>query len=478
MPRSLTSNSPSTSNLMHDHKVFDQESSGKQMNQSRFTTRSRRREEAEPDLQPRIRLLTSAATVSSRSPEPTLPTTRWQIAVAGIVMQIALGAVYAWSISQVTLTFEFAILMLGFAAFAGGLWMKRTGPRRMAVVGGLGYGLGVLLAGQAHGHLGLLYLSFGVLGGFGLGLCYIVPVATLIKWFPDKRGMITGLAVAGFGAGALVTAPIAQWLIPAVGLPATFSILGSAYLVVVLSSAFFMKNPPEGYQPAGWQPAPAQRTQGTARDMALGEALRTWQWYALWAMLFLNTMDGISIISQAAPMAQEIAKSSAAKAAALVGIISIANAAGRFLWAWVSDFIGRRQVFLIMFLTQLVMFVVLSRAQSFTALAACAFVILFCYGGGFGTMPAYAADYFGSANVGSIYGLMLTAWGFAAMCGPTLIAHVRQSTGQYTEALDMIAGIMLVSAVLPFVIRPPKRRNAEPGDAASKQPKPALNPIR
>src|SRR5438094_3002217 len=159
---------------MHDHKVFDQESSGKQMNQGRFTTRSRRREEAEPDLQPRIRLLTSAATVSSRSPEPTLPTTRWQIAVAGIVMQIALGAVYAWSvfripltqaygwsISQVTLTFEFAILTLGFASFAGG---KRASPRRMAIIGGLGYGLGVILAGQARGHLGLLYLSFGVLG--------------------------------------------------------------------------------------------------------------------------------------------------------------------------------------------------------------------------------------------------------------------------------------------------------------------------
>ena len=155
---------------------------------------------------------------------------------------------------------------------------------------------------------------------------------------------------------------------------------------------------------------------------------------------------------------------------------SIANAAGRFLWAWVSDFIGRRQVFLIMFLTQLVVFVVLSRVQSFTALAASAFIVLFCYGGGFGTMPAYAADYFGSANVGSIYGLMLTAWGFAAVCGPTLIAHVRQSTGHYTEALDMIAGMMLVSAVLPFVIRPPKGRNAESTNTRIRQPNPALNP--
>src|SRR5882672_5526930 len=243
MPRSFTLNSPLTFNLMHDHKTFPQESGERPMN-------------------------------------------RWLIAVAGIVMQIALGAVYAWSvfripltraygwsISQVTLTFELAILMLGLAAFAGGLWMKRAGPRRMAVIGGLGYGLGVILAGQARGNLGLLYLTFGALGGFGLGLCYIVPVATLIKWFPDKRGMITGLAVAGFGAGALVTAPVAQRLIPAVGLPATFGILGSAYLIAVLSSAFFMKNPPEGYHPPGWEPILTQGAQSTARDMTFGETL-------------------------------------------------------------------------------------------------------------------------------------------------------------------------------------------------------------
>jgi len=414
---------------------------------------------------------------------------RWFIAVAGIVMQIALGAVYAWSvfripltraygwsISQVTLTFELAILMVGLAAFAGGMWMKRTSPRRLAVVGGLAYGLGVILAGQARGHLGLLYLTFGVLGGLGLGLCYIVPVATLIKWFPDKRGMITGMAVAGFGAGALVTAPIAERLISSVGLPSTFGILGSAYLVAVLASAFFMENPSEGYRLAGWQPAVVPGTQDNRRDLALGEALRTWQWYALWAMLFLNTMAGISIISQAAPMSQEIARTSAATAAGLVGIISIANAAGRFLWAWLSDFLGRARVFQCMFLVQAIAFVLLSFVHNFGMLAILLFIVLLCYGGGFGTMPAFAADFFGSRNVGAIYGLMLTAWGFAGVCGPTMIAHVRQSTGRYTEALDVIAAIMLVSAVLPFVIRPPKGRNAEPGDAAVNRPNPALNP--
>jgi len=457
---------------MHDHKIFHQEA-GARHNTSVDAARSAFR---------------------GHWPGRGRPTNGWFIAVAGIVMQIALGSVYAWSvfripltrvygwsISQVTLAFELAILMLGLAAFVGGLWMKRAGPRRMAVIGGLGYGLGVILAGQAHGHLGLLYLTFGVLGGFGLGLCYIVPVATLIKWFPDKRGMITGLAVAGFGAGALVTAPIAQRLIPSVELPATFGILGSAYLVAILGSAFFMKNPAEGYHPPGWQPAPVQQAQGNGRDMALGEALHTWQWYALWAMLFLNTVAGISIISQAAPMAQEIAKTSAATAAGLVGIISIANAAGRFLWAWLSDFLGRARVFQFMFVTQAIVFVLLSLVHNFEALAMLSFLVLLCYGGGFGTMPAFAADFFGPRNVGSIYGLMLTAWGFAGVCGPTLIAHVRQSTGHYTQALEIIAGIMLISAVLPFVIRPPRARSAKRTPStytqvALDQPKRGLNP--
>ena len=382
-------------------------------------------------------------------------------------MQIALGAVYAWSvfriplttrygwtISQVTLTFELAILLLGFAAFAGGLLMRRAGPRPVAIAGGVCYGLGTILAGQAGGNIGLMYLSYGLLGGIGLGLAYIVPVATLIRWFPDRRGMITGLAVAGFGAGALVTAPVAQRLLTSVGIPATFAILGTVYLVTVVGAGLFMKNPPEGYRPAGWQPPAAQHASRAATDYTLNEALRSWQWYALWTILFLNTTAGISIISQASPMAQEMTHATAVAAAGLVGLISIANGSGRLLWAWLSDVTGRRQVFLTMFLVQAVMFMLLARVESLAALGALAFVVLLCYGGGFGTMPAFAADLFGPGNVGSIYGLMLTAWGFAGVLGPTLIAQIRQSTGQYTEALDVIAAILLAGAVIPFFVRP------------------------
>jgi OFA family oxalate/formate antiporter-like MFS transporter len=399
----------------------------------------------------------------------TADTNRWGIAVAGVIMQIALGAVYAWSvfripltrtygwtISQVTFAFTLAIFMLGFAAFAGGLWMRQSGPKRVAIAAGILYGAGVFLASFSAGHLYWLYFSYGFLGGIGLGLGYIVPVATLVKWFPDRRGMITGIAVAGFGAGALITAPIASRLIITIGVMKTFAVLGIGYFVAVTGAASFMKDPPAGYRPAGWTPSAAQQRERATRDYTLRAALGRWQWYGLWALLFLNTSAGIAIISQAAPMAQEITGVSAAVAAGLVGIISIANGSGRFLWAWFSDLIGRRWVFLIMFLVQALVFWRMPHVTSFPAFTALAFIILLCYGGGFGTMPAFAADYFGAENVGSIYGLMLTAWGFAGVLGPMLIASIRQNTGHYSGALQIIAIILLVSAVIPLLMHPPK----------------------
>ena len=393
---------------------------------------------------------------------------RWIIAAAGVVMQIALGAVYAWSVfrnplmksfgwsvSQVTWTFTLAILFLGFAGYFGGLWMARSGPRIVGMAGGVLYGLGVFLASFSANKLWWLYLSYGIIGGFGIGLGYIVPVATLVKWFPDRRGFITGIAVAGFGAGALITAPLATRLILNVGVLKTFAVLGIGYLIVVVAASSLMRNPPEGYVPAGWKPSAAQTAQRSVRDFTFREALGTWQWYGLWLLLFLNVTAGIAIISQAAPMAQEITKVNAITAAGLVGIISIANGAGRFLWAWLSDLIGRKWVFLTMFLLQAVIFFVLPNISSFGMFTALAFIILLCYGGGFGTMPAFVADYFGPKNVGQTYGLMLTAWGFAGMLGPLLIAYIRQNTGTYSKALYVIAAIMLASAIIPFIVRPP-----------------------
>ena len=390
---------------------------------------------------------------------------RWSIAVAGVVMQLALGAVYSWSvfripltqafgwtIPEVTLTFTIAIFVLGFAAFGGGLWMRRAGPRVVAMTAGLLYGAGVFLASFADGRLWWMYASYGLLGGIGLGLGYIVPVATLVRWFPDRRGMITGIAVAGFGAGSLVTAPIATRLIADVGPSRTFAFLGVAYLIAVVCAGWFMRNPPAGYRPDGWAPSAAQQEQRSAKMFTLQEALTTWQWYGLWSLLFLNTTAGIAIISQAAPMTVEITGVTAATAAGIVGAISIANGAGRFLWASLSDLIGRRTIFLIMFPLQAVLFALLPRVQDFALFTGLACAILLCYGGGFGTLPAFTADRFGAENVGSIYGLMLTAWSVAGVLGPMLIAELRESTGQYADALYVIAGLMLVSTIIPAML--------------------------
>jgi OFA family oxalate/formate antiporter-like MFS transporter len=394
---------------------------------------------------------------------------RWGIAVAGVFIQVALGAVYAWSvfrvplakqfgwsISEVTLTFTIAIVALGISAFFAGLWLNRKGPRIVAMTGGLLYGLGVLLASFSNHGLWWLYLSYGLIGGIGLGFGYIVPVAVLVKWFPDRRGLITGIAVGGFGAGPLITAPIATRLIQSVGVLSTFAYLGVAYLIVTVIAGYFMQNPPPGWKPAGWEPSAPLAAQRAARDYSLGEALKTWQWWALWLLLFLDTSAGISVISQEAPMFQELGQLTALAAASLVGIASIGNAFGRVFWAWLSDVVTRRIAFLLIFLVQIPLFWFYPELHSGFRLGLVTFLILMCYGGGFGTMPAFAADYFGARNVAPIYGLMLTAWGAASVFGPLLIAHMRETTKTYSGALQIIAVVLALSLVLPFAMGPPR----------------------
>ena len=401
-------------------------------------------------------------------------TNRWGLAAAGFLMQMALGAVYAWSVfriplakqfhwsnEEITFTFTVSIFVLGVACFFGGLLLNKKGPRFVALTGGFLYGLGVFLASFSANKLWWLYLSYGVIGGIGVGFAYIVPIAVLVKWFPDRRGLITGLAVGGFGAGALVVAPLATRLIQSVGVLHTFAYLGIAYLVITMGTGNFMQNPPTGWKPEGWVPSVTQSAQRAGKDYTLGEALRTWQWWALWLLLFLNTCAGISIISQESPMFQEIGKASVIVAAGMVGIVAIGNAAGRVFWAWVSDAITRRWTFVTMFLLQVGLFWTLPSLSSITVLTVVSFIVLMCYGGGFGTMPAFTADYFGAKNYGPIYGLMLTAWGFASAFGPLLIAHMRQTSGSYTSGLHVVAGIMAVSTILPILVSPPKAAASE-----------------
>jgi MFS transporter, OFA family, oxalate/formate antiporter len=394
---------------------------------------------------------------------------RWLIAAAGVAVQTGLGTVYAWSvyrrplsdafgwsITEVTLTFSLMILTAGFAAFLGGVWMRRSGPRRVAVCAGVLYGAGVALASLSADRLPVLYLTYGLLGGAGVGLGYIVPIATLVKWFPDRPGFITGLAVSGVAAGSLVASPIAAALIESIGVLDTLAVLGTVYLVLVVGPALILRDPPPGYRPGGWTPT-GEGADGGRRVFDLREALRTWQWYLLWAIFFLNVTAGVGFISQSAPMARDLLGVGAVAAAGLLGTAFIGDALGRLAWPWLSDAVGRRTVLAAIFLIQAGLFVSLSLTGSPGVFAVLGALVLFCYGGSSGTMAVTTADLFGARNVGAIYGLMLTAWGFGGVLGPLIISVLRESTGNYTSALRVIAAILLASVVLPLLIRRPQR---------------------
>ncbi|MFL5706540.1 MAG: OFA family MFS transporter [Ktedonobacteraceae bacterium] len=410
----------------------------------------------------------------SSSVQSSLPN-RWVLAITAFLMQLALGSVYAWSVFlkpvgalyhvsrlQANLTFSIVLLALGVTAGFGGYLNNRFGPRVIATIGGILYGLGVLLAAFAAPHIFILYLTFGIIGGIGIGLGYIVALAMLIKWFPDRRGFITGLAVAGFGAGALITSPVAASLITSVGLGNTFLYLGIAYLVVIVIVAQFFRAAPEGYAPAGWTPSARHQIDRSIREYTLPEALRLPRWYVLWLILALNVTAGAALISVASPLAQKFTAVGAVTAALLVSVIGIFNGAGRLFWGWLSDGIGRPFTFLSMFVIQAIVFAFLPSISSFALLLVPAAIIALCYGGGFGTMPAFAADFFGPKNAGTIYGAMLTAWSAGGIVGPILITSFGTTTNpDYVTPLYIIAGIMLVSAALPLVARALARRRGD-----------------
>ena len=393
---------------------------------------------------------------------------RWGIAVAAVVMQICLGAAYGWSVfskplvaiehwplTKVQLNFTLAILFLGVGTVIGGLWQDKVGPRKVATIAGILYGISYILAGLAAGHHSLtgMYWTYGVMGGIGMGMGYITPVATLVKWFPDKRGLMTGVAVCGYGAGALIMSPIAARTIQSNGVPATMIGLGIVYLILVTGAAMFYANPPAGYVPAGWVPKSAVQKAASKVDFGVTEAMRTWQFWLLWFMLFLNVSAGIMIISMASPMAQDMIHMAPVAAATMVMVISIFNGLGRVFWAWVSDMIGRAQVYFLLFAIQVVIFFALPSISNVTLFAICFAIIGLCYGGGFGTMPSFTADFFGAKNMGGIYGWVLLAWGAAAVPSPIMIASIRERTGGYGPAIHVVAIVMLCALVLPILAR-------------------------
>jgi MFS transporter, OFA family, oxalate/formate antiporter len=385
---------------------------------------------------------------------------RWLIAGASCLMQAALGSVYVASEflpaimehygatrREANLVFTVAIVALGITAGFGGSLQRRYGPRAIATAGSILYGLGTALAGAAP-NLPILYLTQGVIAGIGLGLGYIVPLAMLVRWFPDHRGLIAGLAVTGFGAGAMVVGPLAAAMLPALGLQHTLLALGAGYLVIGIGAAQFFRAAPEGYAPNGWASSALVRSTASESDLPLAAALRSPRWYLLWLILALNVTAGAALISVASPLAQELTGVSTTQAALAVVVISLCNGGGRVLWGWASDRLGRPATFACLFALQFLAFALLTRASNFTALLMLGGVVGLCFGGGFATMPAFTVDYFGARHAGAIYGAMLTAWGAGAAAGPLLIASL-----DYRSALSIIATVMLLSAPLALLAR-------------------------
>jgi OFA family oxalate/formate antiporter-like MFS transporter len=362
---------------------------------------------------------------------------------------------------QSTLPFEVAIGMIFIGSYIGGRIQDRRGPRTVALIGGVIYGLGVILAGFAGSadQLWLLVLGYGVIAGFGLGFAYIVPIAMLLKWFPDKRGLITGLAVGGFGFGAVLTSPVANHLIqshPDVPTRA-FIPLGIAYLVMSVIGASFFRNPPANYRVPGFELGTSSTTTSDA-EYSQGEALRTPQWYLLTAILTLNVVAGIALISQAAASATDIAGYTTTGAAAIVGVLAIFNGGGRIVWAAASDRIGRMPAFAAMLGLSGICLLLLPHAGNKALFFVLAAIVCLCYGGGFGTMPATAGDYFGVAHAGGIYGLMLIGWSLGGVVGPLIASKLIGDAGHYITAYTTIGIIALVAVALTFVTKLPGSR--------------------
>ncbi len=406
---------------------------------------------------------------------------RWWIVIAALLLQFSIGAVYAWSVfstalknpsamglsnPEASLPFEVTIGMIFIGTYIGGRIQDKKGPRPVALTGGIIYALGCLLASFAHDHsqLWLLVLGYGVIGGFGLGLAYIVPIAMLQKWFPDKRGLITGLAVAGFGFGAVLTAPVANWLIAMhpQNPDWAFLPLGLGYLVLSVAGASFFRNPPEGYTVPGWVAATSGRVRDSLKEYTGKEALRAPQWYLLTAILTLNTTVGISLISQANSSAVDIAGYSLTAAAGVVGVLALFNGGGRIFWAWVSNKTGRMTAFGLMLGLQGVCLLLIPHASNPAMFVTLAAIIYLCYGGGFGTMPATAGDFFGVKHAGAIYGLMIIGWSLGGVIGPPIIASLIGTNKSYTVGYTIVGAIALVAIILPAITRIPRSKAATP----------------
>ncbi|HEY1628603.1 MAG TPA: OFA family MFS transporter, partial [Tepidisphaeraceae bacterium] len=423
---------------------------------------------------------------------------RWLVPPAALAIHLCIGQAYAFSVFKLPLTkaigitapapgdwtqpeiawiFSIAIAFLGISAAVFGRWLEDAGPRKAMFAAACCFGGGFIVSAiGVHMHqLWLLYVGYGVLGGIGLGLGYISPVSTLVKWFIDRPGMATGLAIMGFGGGAMIASPLSVWLMvhfrtaTNVGVEQTFIVLGILYFLFMMFGVFTVRIPPPGYKPAGYVPAEKSRGLITSRQIDVSTASKTPQFWLLWFVLCLNVTAGIGILEQASPMIQEMFKSKVTPAAAagFVGLLSLFNMLGRFIWSSCSDYIGRKPTYAIFFVLGAILYV----GVTFTGETGLNNVALFVigtvimismYGGGFATIPAYIKDLFGTMHVSAIHGRILTAWSVAGVAGPVIVNYMREHeikngvppNSVYSSILYVMAGLLVIGFICNLLVRP------------------------
>jgi MFS family permease len=423
---------------------------------------------------------------------------RWLVPPAALAIHLCIGQVYSFSVFKIPLTrligitasaptdwkqtdiawiFSLAIVCLGLSAAAFGKWLEGAGPRKAMFVSAVCFALGFFISyfGVVTHQLWIIYLGYGIVGGIGLGLGYISPVSTLIKWFPDRPGLSTGMAIMGFGGGAMIGSPLAIRLMQHfqtatdVGVGKTFLAMGALYFLLMMFGVFTIRVPREGWKPEGWTPSAKPQKLVTTHNVDVNTAFGTMQFWLLWIVLCTNVTAGIGILEQASPMIQELFKGAIGPVAAggFVGLLSLFNMAGRFFWASTSDFIGRKPTYFIFFTLGALLYIVLpytgaSHIDSVVLFVTISVVLLSMYGGGFATIPAYLRDLFGTHHVSAIHGRLLTAWSVAGVLGPVLVnnlreyqlAHGVEKAGAYQTVLHVMAALLVVGFIANLLVRP------------------------
>lgn len=397
--------------------------------------------------------------------EENMKKNKWLIALSAIAIHLSIGGAYAysvyknpittqlgWSMTNVTIAFTIMMGLAGFAAALFGSFVEKQGPRKSAMLAAVLFGLGQAGAGVAIAmdSVVLYWCTYGLLSGLGMGIGYIAPVSTLVKWFPDRRGLATGMAVLGFGAGSLITAPVATNLMEAVGISNTYFILGISYFVLMFLGASYIAPPKaEG----SLNVSKYDTTSKALAQMSARQAVKTKNFWMLWSMHLINVTAGLMMISVASPMAQEVVGLSVAGAATMVGLMGLFNGGGRLIWAAASDYIGRQNVFIIFFVIQLVAFVTLPFTTNILLFQVFIFLVVSCYGGGFSNLPAFASDLFGTKQLGVIHGYLLTTWSLGGIFGPLIVSSIYNAAGSYIPVFYTFSVLISISLCISLWMR-------------------------